>query len=119
MFRLEGKVALVTGAASGLGAGISIALAPIQYLFGGFETLALEKQPGLFACYFPMPFLKQARIQLRNPTQSELAVRVRYGVDRDTPVPAIPYYFHAQFREINPSVGYQDFVVLATKGGGH
>jgi len=93
--------------------------APIQYLFGGFETLALESQPGQFACYFPMPFLRQARIQLRNSTPLELAVKVHFGVDRNTPVPAVPYYFHAQFRELNPSVGYQDFVVLNTNGEGH
>ncbi len=92
---------------------------PLRYLFGGFETLALQSKPKLRICYFPMPFLKRARIQLRNSAQFERVITVRIGVDRNTAPPAAPYYFHARFQEINPSLGYRDFVLLATRGEGH
>jgi hypothetical protein len=94
-------------------------MAPLRYLFGGFETLALETRANQRICYFPMPFRKGARLTVRNRGNLERAVMMRITLDRKTALTANPYHFHAQFREIAPSLGYRDFAVVATRGEGH
>lgn len=93
--------------------------APLKYLFGGFDTLALRSRAGTFTCYFPMPFRKVARIKLENPTPRPQLITVRYALNLRADLKKDVYYFHALFREERQAVGYRDFVVLATRGEGH
>lgn len=93
--------------------------APLKYLFGGFDTLALETRANQRICHFPMPFLRRARFTLRNGGNLERSVVLRITLDRKTALTAAPYQFHAQFSEIDPSPGYRDFQVVATRGEGH
>jgi len=93
--------------------------APLKYLFGGFDTVALRARPHELTCYFPMPFRKVARIKLENPTDIPRQVMVRYALKRSEGLPKNIYYFHALFHEENKTVGYRDFVALAARGEGH
>lgn len=65
-----------------------------------------------FNCYFPMPFLKKARIQIMN--EGEIGIQNFYaGIDYETYDEVRltkflkgkkPFYFHAQWRRENPTV---------------
>jgi hypothetical protein len=93
--------------------------APLKYFFGGFDTLALQSAPGKFNCYFPMPFRKSARIRIRNPDLAAKPMTIRYSLERNAKLPADVRYFHARFREAEPTTGYRDFTALDAHGEGH
>jgi hypothetical protein len=93
--------------------------APVRYLFADFRTLAIDSEPTLRTCYFPMPFRERARIRVRNRADAPHTVILRYALDRATPLPADVEYFHARFHEQEATLAYRDCTVLATSGEGH
>ena len=72
-----------------------------------------------FYSFFPMPFFKSARIDLVNESDAPLsAVEVTVSTVAGLPPPASAY-FHAQWREENPTLPYHDYTMLETRGHGH
>ena len=93
--------------------------ASLKYLFGGFDTLALQSAPGKFTCYFPMPFRKSARIRIRNQDSLARRMTIRYSLERNAKLPAGVRFFHARFSEAEQTTGYRDFTALDAHGKGH
>jgi hypothetical protein len=72
-----------------------------------------------FYNFFPMPFYKSARVELVNESDTPLSgVEVTVNTVAGPP-PASSAYFHAQWREENPTLPYHDYTVLETRGHGH
>jgi hypothetical protein len=72
-----------------------------------------------FYNFFPMPFFESARIDLVNESDVPVA-GVEVTVKTVTvPPPPSSAYFHAQWREENPTLPYHDYTVLETRGHGH
>ena len=72
-----------------------------------------------FYTFFPMPFFKSARIDLVNEADTPVSnVEVTVNTVGGSP-PASSAYFHAQWREENPTLPYHDYTVLETRGHGH
>src|SRR5439155_24398314 len=93
-----------------------------EYLVKPFPVnVRFDQQRVHLACYFPMPFLHSARIELSNPTETSIQVRwsVRYAPFKD----AFPQvgYFHATYRDHPQPEPGQDLLLLDTRnteGGG-
>lgn len=69
--------------------------------------------------FFPMPFFKSARIELVNESDNLISgVEVSVDTVAGAPAPASAY-FHAQWREENPTRPHHDYMVLETRGHGH
>jgi len=72
-----------------------------------------------FHNFFPMPFFKSARIELENDSDIPFSnIEVTVDLVAGTPPPSSAY-FHAQWREEDPTIPYHDFTVLETRGHGH
>ncbi len=71
-----------------------------------------------FYSLFPMPFYHSARIELRNESGTlvdHLKVVVNFVSGGPDPHDG---YFHAQWREENPTIVHRDYTVLETRGHG-
>jgi hypothetical protein len=100
------------------GEGTPSVRAPLEYLFGGFQTAALDAQPGRWTCYFPMPYRRSARLVVHN--RGSAVRRVAIGTATEAgPLPPDVHYFHAVFREEAATTGFRDVTVLAARGEGH
>lgn len=71
-----------------------------------------------FYSFFPMPFFRSGRLELLNETAApmdhvEVTVRVAPGMPEEG-----SGYFHAQWREENPTLVHRDYTVLETRGHG-
>jgi len=93
-----------------------------EYLVKAFPVnVRFDAEQVHLACYFPMPFLRSARIQLINPAQAPLQVRWKLRYQPYSDPPSHVGYFHATYRDHpNPEPG-KDLVLLdtrATEGGG-
>ena len=72
-----------------------------------------------FYNFFPMPFLKSARIDLVNESDTVISgVEVTVKDVAGQPPPSSAY-FHAQWREEDPTLPHHDYTVLETRGHGH
>jgi hypothetical protein len=88
---------------------------------GRVETRSLPVGAGQdgFYNFFPMPFFKSARIELVNESDTPVSdVEVTVNTVPGSPPPSSAY-FHAQWREENPTLPYHDYTVLETRGHGH
>lgn len=94
---------------------------PIGDFFGlghnmvkNFVSLPLQMSPEdgrSFNCWFPMPFQKNARIEIHNECDSKLNFYyyVDYEAYTDNTNLTNDYaYFHAQWRRVNPTDGWAD-----------
>jgi hypothetical protein len=71
-----------------------------------------------FYNFFPMPFYRSARIELLNETGEPLEyVKVTVRIVSGAPEEGSGY-FHAQWREENPTIPHRDYTVLETRGHG-
>ena len=88
---------------------------------GRIATEALPVGLGKDGFYnvFPMPFFRSARIELANDSDTPVSqVEINVQSAAGTP-PASSAYFHAQWREENPTLAHRDYTVLETRGHGH
>ncbi|MFN8006884.1 MAG: glycoside hydrolase family 172 protein [Terriglobia bacterium] len=88
---------------------------------GRIETRSLPvgTSDGKFYNFFPMPFFKSARLELVNESDQPLSnVTLMVNVLQEAPPPSSAY-FHAQWREENPTLPHHDYTVLETQGHGH
>jgi hypothetical protein len=83
------------------------------------RSLPVSADKSGFANFFPMPFFKSARIELVNESDTPISdVEVTLNVVAGPP-PSSSAYFHAQWRDENPTLPYHDYTVLETRGHGH
>jgi len=89
---------------------------------GRIATRALPvglNNDGAFYNFFPMPYFRSARFELVNDSDipvSQVEVSVQSIAAQPAPSSA---YFHALWREENPTVPHRDYTVLETRGHGH
>lgn len=95
----------------------------LEYLVKAFPMhIRFDAERVYLACYFPMPFFRQARFELLNETQTSVdGVRwgLRYAPFRD-PANHVAY-FHASFGDHPSPVAGKDLILLDTRqaeGGG-
>ncbi len=85
-----------------------------------FKSKYLEETSGGYVCRFPMPFQKNARIEINNTSKKETVIF--YGAityrqyEDDSPQPS--YYFHAKYREERPTIPKIPFKLLDASGEG-
>jgi hypothetical protein len=72
--------------------------------------------PGYFACNFPMPFFRSARIELRSATKLPAHAELYTWIEHRRPSARSPY-FHALYHE-QKTVGYFQYPVLQVRGEG-
>jgi hypothetical protein len=82
------------------------------------RSLPVGASQDAFYNFFPMPFYRSCRLELLNETGSPMDhVRFSVRVVPDAPE-ANSGYFHAQWREENPTLVHRDYTVLETRGHG-
>ncbi|MBD3225179.1 MAG: DUF2961 domain-containing protein, partial [Caldithrix sp.] len=100
---------------------------PVGDFFGtGFEythyfSQYLGMSSGGYFCYFPMPFNKNARIEIVNQTGQEIFAfyyhinyqQLEQDLDEDVA------YFHAQWRRDIRTDNHENYTVLEAEGEGH
>jgi hypothetical protein len=89
-------------------------------LLGRIATGSLPVGAGQDGFYnlFPMPFYRSARLELLNETDLPMDhVKVTLQVAPGAPQEGSGY-FHAQWREENPTLVHRDYTVLETRGHG-
>ena len=93
-----------------------------EYLVKAFPVnVRFDDQQVYFACYFPMPFFKSARIQIINPGETVLDVNWSVRCQPFKDPPAHVGYFHATYRDHSAPEPGKDLVLLDTRnteGGG-
>jgi hypothetical protein len=90
-----------------------------EYLVKGFPINVRFDYPNNkveLGCYYPMPFLRSAKIELTgiNPGNSAINYEVRYEPNT-TPAP-YSSYFHATYKDIPDPVLGKDLLLLDTRG---
>lgn len=97
---------------------------PLDDFFGaalglGAKSLAFGQDGDRYYCYFPMPFQRSARLQLRNDSNTDFSGwQLQIGaVDRQ--IATHPAYFHASANAKDAATNGQDYVLLDTEGTGH
>jgi hypothetical protein len=82
------------------------------------RSLVVGADANGFYNLFPMPFERAARIELLNETGESMEhIRVSVHVMPGTPAEG-SVYFHAQWREEDPTLVHRDYTVLETRGHG-
>jgi hypothetical protein len=96
---------------------------PLDDFFGaglgrGAKSLAFGKDGDRYYCYFPMPFQRDARLELRNDGDSDLTGwQLEIGaVDRQ--LVQRPGLFHAAAHAAHTEADGRDYVLLDTQGTG-
>jgi hypothetical protein len=93
-----------------------------EYLVKSFPMVIRYAADRVYlSCYFPMPYFRGARIELRGPAHAIPGVewKIRYAPYRDPPSQA--GYFHATYRDHPDPAPGKDLVLLDTReaeGGG-
>jgi len=80
-------------------------------------------------CWLPMPFLKSAKIVLKNEHEKSISVYFYIDYEQHTSLPLDTLYLHAQFKRINPLPAVKsngknlsdknNYVILEAFGRGH
>ena len=116
-FSLVGKVALVTGASSGLGAGFAVALAQAaaRLMPRGSAIVNIASVLGLVKSYFPQAAYAASKAGLIGLTRD---LNQQWSERRGIRVNAVaPGYFRSEMTEAVPPGSLQDFIARTSTLG--
>lgn len=100
-------------------------ISPLGIFFGsGFGPVEVKSRPIVMdpatrtlSCFFPMPFLKNARIELENRGTTPISITSEVSWLKDRPAPDFGY-FRAVYREEKPTTPGVDYLILEEEGRG-
>ncbi len=98
--------------------------APLGDFFGvgfgerQFKSLPLMMNEDGYACYFPMPFAKSARVDIAHEGSENVELSWQVDLDPTPPDMSRVGYFHAKWRRITTERG-KHVTLLETTGRGH
>jgi len=98
--------------------------APIGDFFGAaggdlrYRSLPMGTTENGYYCYFPMPYRRSIRIEVRNDTSETARLSRSVSVQKLASVPSTAGYLHAAYsQDPNMPVDHKDFNILDVTGG--
>ncbi len=104
-------------------ASVTVPLGPLcgdLWFSPSFESRFFGLSNGVFACRFPMPFKKNARIEIENLAKTEVSVQCSTSTCHPSPSDRLssPGYFHASWSRTEPTETGRPHSVLQAQGRG-
>lgn len=82
-----------------------------------YRSLPMGTTDAGYYCYFPMPFRKSIRIQVRNDTTAPARLFASIAVQKVQSLPGNAGYFHAAYHQDKDPANGVDYTLLNVKGG--